>query len=351
MSLLSASSLAGLLLPFPLSTFAKVSLLPAAPPPGSPVPQHPECNRAYEEEPVASLHTHLAVLLSGAWKLLFAAAVLAWQPLDRAAAAALEPSWLLTTVLRDLAITLAVGCAWDWLHLAPASPLFTLLARFKFMPGRYPAAARLSHDAMWACASSLVASAWEVALLHAWATGRLSLQASLPAATGGCWWLHPATVGLLLALPHFQIIHFFAIHRLMHRWGPLPAWLPLPDLGAWLYTHVHSLHHKSRDPTAFSGISMHPVESALFFSTMGCAALLGAHPIVLLHCKFFNIVTAMVGHESFGDPSTGGHSHWLHHQLVNCNYGGSFVPLDYWLGSYVRNEEDFERKFGQRKKE
>jgi sterol desaturase/sphingolipid hydroxylase (fatty acid hydroxylase superfamily) len=29
---------------------------------------------------------------------------------------------------------------------------------------------------------------------------------------------------------------------------------------------VHSLHHKSYNPTAFSGTNMHPVESTLYYS-------------------------------------------------------------------------------------
>ena len=50
---------------------------------------------------------------------------------------------------------------------------------------------------------------------------------------------------------------------------------------------------------------------------------------------------AMIGHESFGAPSTGGHDHWLHHQLVDCNYGGTFVPIDWFFGSFVKDEDDF----------
>ena len=54
-----------------------------------------------------------------------------------------------------------------------------------------------------------------------------------------------------------------------------------------------------------------------------------------------NIVQAMIGHESYGGPSTGGHFHWLHHQLINGNYGGDFVPLDYYLGTYLDGKDCF----------
>ena len=179
---------------------------------------------------------------------------------------------------------------------------------------------------------------WEIALLHLHATGSLRL-ASMP---GDAWYAHSATLLLLLSLPWTQTTHFYFIHRFMHAWNTRT----IPDVGKWLYRHVHSLHHRSKDPSAFSGISMHPLESAIFFSTMGLAALCSAHPIVILHCKFYNISAAMLGHESFGGPSTGGYAHWVHHMLVNCNYGNNFVPLDHWMGTYAADEADFARKFG-----
>ena len=134
----------------------------------------------------------------------------------------------------------------------------------------------------------------------------------------------------------------------MHAWNT-PSWCP--DVGAFLYKHVHSLHHKSRNPTSFSGISMHPVESTIFYSTMLIAALCGAHPIVILHAKFYNTSAAMAGHDGFGDPSSGGHMHWLHHHKITCNYGGNFIPLDHIFGSFAADEEDFIKKgFGSKVK-
>ena len=57
----------------------------------------------------------------------------------------------------------------------------------------------------------------------------------------------------------------------MHAWR-IPG---VPDVGLFLYKHVHSLHHKSKNPVAFSGISMHPVESALYYRCVACALLQG----------------------------------------------------------------------------
>jgi hypothetical protein len=50
------------------------------------------------------------------------------------------------------------------------------------------------------------------------------------------------------------------VHRCMHPWFDKNDKRWVPDVGRFLYRHVHSLHHKSYNPTAFSGTSMHPVE-------------------------------------------------------------------------------------------
>ena len=51
---------------------------------------------------------------------------------------------------------------------------------------------------------------------------------------------------------------------------------------------VHYLHHKSYNPTAFSGTSMHPVEATLYYSAALIPVALGLHPVhslaVIIDC-------------------------------------------------------------------
>lgn len=343
-----ACALSGFVLPWPLSSLLRIALLPA-PPADAP----PPAVRFAEAPVMATFHEHAALIVGAAWKVLFAAAAYHAAPWHSAAfsasAAVLAPQWLAAVVVRNVCVTWAVGALWTWLHHAPASPLYARLQLVKFKP-EAPKTRQLVHDLMWATCSAVVAAVWEIAIAHAWAVGAvLPRPAVLP---GDAWWADPKTLFLLLVLPYFQIIHFYFTHRFMHAWfspsAPRRGIAALvPDVGAWLYKHVHALHHQSRDPTTLSGTSMHPVESAIFFTTMPLLAAVGAHPIVVLHASFYNIVVAMLGHESFGDPSTGGFSHWLHHQLVRCNYGGTFVPLDHWMGTYARDEDDFVQRFGK----
>jgi hypothetical protein len=320
-------------LPWPLATFVGLAVTPAPAKPNTPKAQLII---------TTDLTTHLSIVISaGFWKVLFAAAVLAWaSPLNQSLALVLDARWAARIAARNLLVTWCVGGLWDFLHLSIFSPLHARLAPLKFTPAPVRAW-QVPHDAFWASCSALVAAAIEVLIWHWWARGALPL-AEVPR-----WWAHGPTLLWLLALPHLQIVHFWAVHRVMHRWFTrerrgLAAWVP--DVGQFLYTHVHSLHHLSRDPTAFSGISMHPVESALFFSTMPLFALCGCHPVVILHAEMYNIVQAMIGHESYDGPSTGGHYHWLHHQLIDCNYGGPFVPLDALFNTAISSEEEFEKK-------
>jgi hypothetical protein len=156
-----AASALTMLLPWPLATGAKLLLAPARAA-GSPAPD-------FREEPVlASPVGQLSVVLGGATKAAFAAAVYALAPPDLAAAAALAPAWAARIAARDLAITWLIGGTWDWLHLSPRSPLFETLRPYRFAEpdAPYPTVARLEHDFLWASCGALVSTCWEVRLTH-----------------------------------------------------------------------------------------------------------------------------------------------------------------------------------------
>jgi hypothetical protein len=55
--------------------------------------------------------------------------------------------------------------------------------------------------------------------------------------------------------------HFYWTHRLLHT---------VP----WLYKHVHRTHHLSTSPGPLSGLSFHPAESLLYFSSLGLVVAL-----------------------------------------------------------------------------
>ena len=92
-----------------------------------------------------------------------------------------------------------------------------------------------------------------------------------------------------------------------------------PDIGKFVYRHVHSLHHKSYNPTAFSGTSMHPVEATLYYSAGVLPALFGLHPALALGCIADCAFGAWLGHDGFQVPN--------HHLTLDVVASQATLPI------------------------
>ena len=138
---------------------------------------------------------------------------------------------------------------------------------------------------------------------------------------------------LLLLGPVIHSVHFYFGHRLLHT--------------RWLYRRVHALHHHNVEVGPWSGLAMHPVEHAIYFSTVVVQWLLALHPLNALfqiQLAIFNAATAHTGFEriKFGGRLAiegGSHFHYLHHKHFECNYGGSLVVLDRLFGTFHDGSE------------
>ena len=75
--------------------------------------------------------------------------------------------------------------------------------------------------------------------------------------------------------------------------------------------------------------------------------VLWAADAFVLYTKLDLTIAALIGHDGFGYPSVGSHDHWLHHAMVDCNFGENYVPLDWIFGTYAGSEEEFTGKFGK----
>ena len=140
---------------------------------------------------------------------------------------------------------------------------------------------------------------------------------------------HPVWfVLLIVATPFWASFHFFLIHRLLH-WRPL-------------YRAVHALHHRNINIGPWSGLSMHPVEHVLYFSSLLVHLLVASHPVHLLFHLHFKVLGAILDHTGFSHLMVtnkpvfplGDFYHQLHHRFFDCNYGGPSTPLDVWFGSF-----------------
>jgi len=229
-------------------------------------------------------------------------------------------------VLRDLAVLWVAAGLWD--YIVYFSPLAARFAPNKLNPEPTPWKNRL-HDMFWSHVSTLVSSAFEVLVLSWWARGVYAPGA----APGDAWWTHAATLAWLATMPYWRLMHFYCVHRFMHPWRTTSV----PDVGKVMYKFVHSLHHKSKNPVAWSGISMHPVESSMYYHAMLLPVFFGAHPLVMLYTKLDLTMAALIGHDGVGFPGGASQPHWLHHHKFECNYGENYAPMDWIFGSEWRS--------------
>ena len=199
--------------------------------------------------------------------------------------------------------------------------------RFKYN-AKWPAArsdrftfgSQTPENVFWSLASGLpIWTAWEVATLWLFASGRIP------------WidWAHNPVwfVVLMLLIPLYREVHFFAIHRLIH-WPPL-------------YKAIHSLHHRNTNPGPWSGLSMHPAEHLLYFSAIALHWVVPSHPIHAMYTSFHLMMAPVPGHTGFdrvevgrGSLATHCYAHYLHHKYFEVNYSDGALPLDKLFGSF-----------------
>lgn len=261
------------------------------------------------------------------WNLFYAAVAFAcWQfltpPLETMRV--FEPGWVLFLLARNAVLTVLFYGAF---HL----PLY---AR-KLQGGAFKYNAKWLDEAnpvflfrrqildnmAWSLGSGVtIWTAYEAFTLWAFANGVIPFVS---------WSAHPGYCTLIMLLvPLFREVHFYAIHRLIH-WPPL-------------YRAVHRLHHNNVNPGPWSGLAMHPVEHLMYFSGVLVHWIVPSHPVHALFQLFHAGLSPAPGHTGFdrvafgraGSFPTEGYAHYLHHKYFECNYADGAIPLDRWLGTF-----------------
>ena len=250
-------------------------------------------------------------------------------------ASTLSIDWMLPILVRNLFATWLICGLWDWFfHF---SPFRSILQPHKLNPV-YPSQAQIVHDALYTTGATIIASGFEIAYCYSVCSGllpRVDTTSSLTSWENLLW---------IAGTAHIRQPHFYTIHRLMHPWrwdkqGPSFLSRYIPDVGRFLYRHVHSVHHKSHNPTAFSGTSMHPVEAALYYSSCLVPIFFNRHPTIVLAWIVDMAVGAWLGHDGFDQPvGMGDDFHQLHHEHSDCNYGTAIDGIDSLMGTFVASK-------------
>ena len=172
----------------------------------------------------------------------------------------------------------------------------------------------------------LVWSFYEVLMFWAMANGHIQLIT-----------FQSHFVWFILALPTIYIwiaFHFYCVHRLLHI--------------KFLYGRVHAVHHRNIATGPFSGISMHPVEHLLYFSSVLIHLIVPTHPVHIIFHLYALSLGAVFGHTGFDALliknkkrlAIGHFHHQLHHRYFDCNYGSVDMPWDKWFGTFHDGSRD-----------
>jgi lathosterol oxidase len=135
-------------------------------------------------------------------------------------------------------------------------------------------------------------------------------------------------IAIILALPVWSAFHFYWIHRFLH----------VP----FMYTRVHSLHHRNINIGPWSGFSMHPVEHFFYLTSLCIHWIIPSSPVhIAFHVMYLAPGAAMshTGYESLlikdkRKLELGTFYHTLHHRYYECNYGNQEMPWDRWFGTF-----------------
>jgi Delta7-sterol 5-desaturase len=143
------------------------------------------------------------------------------------------------------------------------------------------------------------------------------------------WADNPVWFMLLFVLtPIWISLHFYLVHRWMH-WPSV-------------YKIVHKLHHRNTNVGPWSGLSMHPLEHLVYFTSILIHFLVASHPLHILFHMMHQSLTASTSHAGYSGLSVkqknrfalGTFHHQLHHRYLDCNYGNLEVPCDKLFGTF-----------------
>ncbi|MFK8022270.1 MAG: sterol desaturase family protein [Pseudomonadales bacterium] len=195
---------------------------------------------------------------------------------------------------------------------------------------------QLHDNIFWTLASGVpIWSAYEAGVLWAQHTGMAPLHQW---ADGQIWF-----VAWFFLIPFWLSLHFYLGHRLLH-WKPL-------------YRISHSVHHRNICTGPWSGISMHPIEHLIYFSTFLIHLVIPSHPVhIFFHCYCIGL-SPIFGHVGFESlvirgkvkMTIGHYHHQLHHRYFECNYGAAELPCDVWFGTYDDGSAEARERLSRRR--
>ncbi len=265
--------------------------------------------------------------------------VYTWFQPSWEAMAALSPGWVLQIWLRNMVLLILVaGGLHLWFYRYGGQG-----KRLKFDPRDLVKSNRtftfrnqVWDNMFWSLASGVTAwTAYEV--LYFWAAAN-GLVPQITFANNPVWF-----VAWFVLIPIWSSCHFYWVHRLLH-WPPL-------------YRLAHALHHRNVNIGPWAGISMHPIETAIYFSSVLIHFVVPSHPVHVIFHLYLQGLNPAFSHSGFDGVwlkdkkrlETGDFFHQLHHRHFECNYGTAELPWDKVFGTFHDGSPEARQRIRERK--
>jgi len=226
----------------------------------------------------------------------------------------LQYGWIVRVFAVNWAVMYAGYEGYNWLFYKGGFSTLYGKPPTKYNPEGYEDG-QLEREMKYTVLSMGIASGYHCLALHGWANGWFS-TAYFSIGAVPIWQF----LGTFLVLGLWSDFHFYWCHRLLHT--------------RLLYGPFHKLHHLSRNPGPWSGMSMHPVESILYLSKI-LGGLLFCHPLHFLFILFNSTLMPIPGHSGHME-ALGNEYHWIHHHMATNNFGSPAVPFDKLFGTHFQ---------------
>ncbi len=260
------------------------------------------------------------------WNVLYAVlAILIWQFLTPSleSFSASTGFWIGVILARNIVLAILVYGGWHlWLYIwRKQGTAYKYNEKWPKDSSVFLFKNQTADNMFWTLVSGVpIWTAYEVLMLWAYASERITIVSFSDQPIG--------FILLFFLVPFIHEVGFYFAHRSLH-WPPL-------------YKLAHKLHHRNINPGPWSGLSMHPIEHIIYFSSILLFFVVPAHPIHMINLASRLGLAPAQGHTGFDRMQTGAESsvdisyyaHYLHHKHFEVNYADGMVPLDKWFGSF-----------------
>ena len=251
----------------------------------------------------------------------------------------LSYDWIAAIWLRNMGLMILVAGGLHWFFHGAKRQAKTLKydPRDLAVDGKnFTFGGQVRDNAFWTLSSGVgVWTAFEVLMFWAMANGYAPV---LFWSDNPIWF-----IAVFFLTPVWISFHFYWIHRALH-WGPL-------------YRIAHSLHHRNINVGPWSGLSMHPVEHVLFFSSILIHLIVPGGIVHILFHMQQQALTAATSHTGFENLlvkdkkqlALGTFHHQMHHRYFEVNYGNLEMPWDKWFGTFHDGTRDAHDRLKRRR--